>query len=62
MKGTYYDPIALKERAQQWRDEATQALSEAMRSICLAEATKCEKRWQMSVTTPVLLCEADQEY
>jgi hypothetical protein len=55
MKGTYYDPIALKERAQQWREEACQASSEAVRSICLAEATECDKRWRMSVITPVLL-------
>ena len=54
MKGSYYDPIALRERAQQWRDEAHQASSEAVRTFCLAEANECDRRWQMSVTTPVL--------
>ena len=54
MKGTYYDPIALRERAQQWRDEASEASSEALRSICLAEANACDRRRQMSLTTPVL--------
>jgi len=58
MKGTYYDPIALRERAQQWRDEAHQASSEAVRGICLAEASECDRRWRMSVTTPVLQLEA----
>jgi len=48
-----YDPDALKERAQQWRDEAALATSGGMRTLCLSEANKYDLRLQKSLSTPV---------
>jgi hypothetical protein len=50
-----YDPVVLTERAQLWRAEAACATLEAMRTLCLTEAERCERRVQLSVSTPVIL-------
>jgi hypothetical protein len=49
-----YDLTVLKERAELWRVEANSATFEAMRSFCLTEAANCERRVELSVTTPVI--------
>jgi len=48
-----YDPQALLERAAQWRAQALVASQEEERAYCLAEAEKCERRVQLSQSTPV---------
>jgi hypothetical protein len=48
-----YDPVILKERAQLWRVEADAATLEEMRTFCLNEADRCERRIELSLSTPV---------
>jgi len=54
MKRSPYDLAVLKERAELWRAEAAAATLEAMRSFCLTEAAHCERRVEMSLSTPVI--------
>jgi hypothetical protein len=54
MKRSPYDLAVLKERAELWRAEAAAATFEAMRSFCLTEAAYCERRVEMSLSTPVI--------
>jgi hypothetical protein len=54
MKRSPYDLAVLKERAELWRAEAAAATLEAMRSFCLTEAAYCERRVEMSLSTPVI--------
>jgi hypothetical protein len=54
MSRSPYDLTVLRERAELWRAEAAAATLEAMRSFCLIEADQCERRVQMSLSTPVL--------
>lgn len=49
-----YDVAVLMERAELWRTEAAAATVEAMRVFCLTEADYCERRVQMSLSTPVI--------
>jgi hypothetical protein len=49
-----YDPVVLEERAQLWRAEADVATLEEMRSFCLTEADRCERRVELSRSTPVI--------
>ncbi len=53
MTRSCYDLIVLREQAELWRAEAAVATIDAMRSFCLTEADKCERRVEMSLTTPV---------
>lgn len=53
MSRSPYDLVVLQERAALWRVEAAVATREAMRIFCLAEAGYCERRIEMSMTTPV---------
>ena len=54
MRRSPYDLAVLKERAELWRLEAAAATMEEMRKFCLTEADYCERRIQMSASTPVL--------
>ena len=54
MSRSPYDPVVLKERAELWRAEAAAATVDAMRTFCLTEAAYCERRVQMSLSTPVI--------
>jgi hypothetical protein len=53
MSRNSYDPEALLERAAQWRARAAATVGEEERAFCLAEAEKCERRVQLSRSTPV---------
>jgi hypothetical protein len=53
MGQSLYDLVVLRERAEQWRAEAAAATHEPMRRFCLTEADQCERRVQMSLSTPV---------
>ena len=53
MNRSPYDPAVLKERADLWRAEAAAATLESMRQFCLTEAAQCERRVEMSLSTPV---------
>jgi hypothetical protein len=53
MSRSSYDPEALLERAAQWRAQAAATLLEEERAFCLAEADRCERRVQLSRSTPV---------
>jgi hypothetical protein len=46
--------VVLKERAELWRVEAAAATVDAMRNFCLTEAYQCDRRVQMSLSTPVI--------
>jgi hypothetical protein len=48
-----YDLVVLEKRAQLWRAEADIATLEEMRSFCLTEADQCERRVELSRSTPV---------
>jgi hypothetical protein len=48
-----YDPETLLQRAVEWRARAAAAALEEERAFCLAEAEKCERRVQLSRSTPV---------
>jgi hypothetical protein len=50
-----YDTKVLKERANQWRDVAATVTFESIRVFCLKEADKCERRLQLSFSTPVFV-------
>jgi hypothetical protein len=54
MSRSPYDLVVLRERADQWRAEAAAATLESMRAFCLTEAHHCERRVQMSLSTPVI--------
>jgi hypothetical protein len=54
MSRSPYDLVVLKERAELWRLEAAAATVDAMRNFCLTEADHCERRVQMSLSTPVI--------
>jgi hypothetical protein len=54
MSRSPYDVVVLKERAELWRAEAAAATVDAMRAFCLTEADHCERRVQMSLSTPVI--------
>jgi hypothetical protein len=54
MSRSPYDVVVLKERAELWRAEAAAATVDAMRVFCLTEADYCERRVQMSLSTPVI--------
>ncbi|HEX4368582.1 MAG TPA: hypothetical protein VH023_17220 [Rhodopila sp.] len=54
MSRSPYDVVVLKERAELWRAEAAAATVDAMRIFCLTEADYCERRVQMSLSTPVI--------
>jgi hypothetical protein len=54
MSRSPYDLVVLRERAELWRVEAAKATLEAMRTFCLTEADRCERRVQMSLSTPVI--------
>jgi hypothetical protein len=53
MNRSPYDLAVLKERANLWRAEAAVATLDSMREFCLTEAAQCERRVQMSLSTPV---------
>lgn len=54
MTDKMYDPESLTRRAALWRAEAEAATLRAMRLFCLMEADKCERRAEMSLSTPVI--------
>jgi hypothetical protein len=54
MNHSPYDLVVLTERAQLWRAEADAATLAEMRSFCLSEADRCERRVEVSRSTPVL--------
>ncbi len=54
MNPSPYDPLVLRERAELWRAEAAAATLEAMRNFCLTQADQCERRVELSLTTPVI--------
>jgi len=54
MSRSPYDVVVLKERAALWRVEAAASTVDAMRIFCLTEADYCERRVQMSLSTPVI--------
>jgi hypothetical protein len=54
MKRSPYDLSVLRERAALWRAEAEAATLEPMRVFCLTEANFCERRVEMSLSTPVI--------
>ncbi|HET6306249.1 MAG TPA: hypothetical protein VFG12_03630 [Rhodopila sp.] len=53
MSKSPYDIVALMERALLWRAEAEATLLEAMRAFCLTEAERCERRVELSRSTPM---------
>jgi hypothetical protein len=61
MSRSPYDLAVLKERAELWRIEAAAATIEAVRMFCLTEADYCERRIQMSASTPLLLEMSDNQ-
>jgi hypothetical protein len=61
MSGSQYDPVVLQERADLWRAEAAAATLDAIRTFCLTEALQCERRVEMSRSTPVILEMRDQQ-
>jgi hypothetical protein len=54
MSHSPYDIVVLKERAQLWRAEADSTTLEEMRTFCLTEADRCERRVELSFSTPVI--------
>ena len=54
MSRSPYDVEVLQERAELWRAEAAAATVKAMRDFCLSEADHCERRVQMSLSTPII--------
>jgi hypothetical protein len=54
MRRSEYDLVVLQERAELWRAEAAAATLELMRIFCLTEAVQCERRVEMSRSTPVI--------
>lgn len=50
-----FDTLALRLRAEEWRDEAARVPAGAMRAFCLREACQCEQRLQSSADTPIIL-------
>jgi hypothetical protein len=54
MSRSPYDLVVLRERADQWRAEAAAATLESMRAFCLTEADHCERRVQLSLSTPII--------
>lgn len=49
-----FDTLALRLRADEWRDEAARVAAGAMRDFCLREARQCEWRLQRSSETPII--------
>jgi hypothetical protein len=54
MSHSPYDLVVLEERAHLWRAEAHVARLEEMRTFCLTEADRCERRIELSRSTPVI--------
>ena len=49
-----FDTLALRLRADEWRDEAARMSAAAMRTFCLYEAYQCERRLWNSTNTPII--------
>ena len=49
-----FDTLALRRRANEWRDEAVRVPAGPMRAFCLREACQCERRLWSSTNTPVI--------
>jgi hypothetical protein len=49
-----YDIAGLLAASSQWRIEAERTILPAMRALCLAEADRCERLVQRSITVPVI--------
>jgi hypothetical protein len=49
-----FDTLALRLRADEWRDKAARVPAGAMRAFCLREACQCEQRLWSSTNTPVI--------
>jgi hypothetical protein len=49
-----FDTLALRLRADEWRDEAARTSAAAMRTFCLYEAYQCERRLWNSTNTPII--------